>query len=261
MKFKLLAIAAVMAVSGAANAAAIDNGAAGNGGLMLNVWDASNSYTLNLTDAAHPNITIDGFQTIVGTGLVDLTWNADALFTSFLSTANLASLQWNVVAGEGMGARRMLDTFTSPSPSSTKTNDVIRTAVGGLLTATNNVNVALTGSTNSAVFALGTAGYAGKLGNNAGGLLNFNNAGTVANNTFASGLNFMRIDALATGVLKSTYTTYAVATSDVKVYLDSANALHIAAVAAVPEPETYAMLMAGLGLMGAIARRRNKKSA
>lgn len=26
----------------------------------------------------------------------------------------------------------------------------------------------------------------------------------------------------------------------------------------VPEPETYAMLLAGLGLMGAIARRRNK---
>ena len=29
-------------------------------------------------------------------------------------------------------------------------------------------------------------------------------------------------------------------------------------VTAVPEPETYAMLLAGLGVMGAIARRRNK---
>jgi hypothetical protein len=29
-------------------------------------------------------------------------------------------------------------------------------------------------------------------------------------------------------------------------------------VAAVPEPETYAMLLAGLGVMGFIARRRNK---
>ena len=30
--------------------------------------------------------------------------------------------------------------------------------------------------------------------------------------------------------------------------------------AAVPEPETYAMLLAGLGLMGAVARRRNKRA-
>ena len=34
-----------------------------------------------------------------------------------------------------------------------------------------------------------------------------------------------------------------------------------ATVAAVPEPESYAMLLAGLGLMGAIARRRNSKQA
>ncbi len=36
------------------------------------------------------------------------------------------------------------------------------------------------------------------------------------------------------------------------------NAQGYGTVAAVPEPETYAMLLAGLGLMGAIARRRNK---
>ncbi len=33
------------------------------------------------------------------------------------------------------------------------------------------------------------------------------------------------------------------------------------AVTAVPEPETYAMLLAGLGLMGAVARRRRAKAA
>lgn len=32
-------------------------------------------------------------------------------------------------------------------------------------------------------------------------------------------------------------------------------------VTAVPEPETFAMLLAGLGLMGGIARRRNKAAA
>ena len=32
-------------------------------------------------------------------------------------------------------------------------------------------------------------------------------------------------------------------------------------VAAVPEPETYAMLLAGLGLLGFASRRRNQKHA
>jgi hypothetical protein len=31
--------------------------------------------------------------------------------------------------------------------------------------------------------------------------------------------------------------------------------------AAVPEPETYAMLLAGLGLMGAVARRKRSNTA
>ncbi len=35
----------------------------------------------------------------------------------------------------------------------------------------------------------------------------------------------------------------------------------VTAVTAVPEPETYAMMLAGLGLMGAVARRRKAKQA
>ena len=36
------------------------------------------------------------------------------------------------------------------------------------------------------------------------------------------------------------------------------NSFHATAVASVPEPETYAMLLAGLGLMGFVARRRSR---
>ena len=38
-----------------------------------------------------------------------------------------------------------------------------------------------------------------------------------------------------------------------------AESIHFAALAPVPEPETYAMLLAGLGLMATIARRRRNK--
>lgn len=44
---------------------------------------------------------------------------------------------------------------------------------------------------------------------------------------------------------------------NVGIVLDNVNVL----VSAVPEPETYAMLLAGLGLMGTIARRRKAKQA
>lgn len=255
MKFKLLAIAAVLAASGVANAATFSSGADGNGGLFFSIWDANNSYSLNL------GTTIDGFQsTVAGSGLVDLSWAADATFTSFLSTADVASLKWNVVATDVAGARRLLETFTAPAPSPTVDNSLVRSVAAAASGFAGAVNNSLA-TANSAIYAVGGqgTGYAGQPAFDTVNL-GFSNVGSVANNSYASGLNFMRIDALATGLLKSVNTSYADNGTAVKVYLDGSNALHIAAVAAVPEPENFAMLLAGLGLMGAIARRRNKKS-
>ncbi|MEQ1663250.1 MAG: PEP-CTERM sorting domain-containing protein [Thiobacillus sp.] len=47
----------------------------------------------------------------------------------------------------------------------------------------------------------------------------------------------------------------------VKVYLDigSGNSLYVTAITAVPEPETYAMMLSGLGLVGWSARRRKQR--
>jgi hypothetical protein len=42
---------------------------------------------------------------------------------------------------------------------------------------------------------------------------------------------------------------------------DNATGFAVAAVTAVPEPETYAMMLAGLGLMATIARRRKAKKS
>lgn len=256
MKLKHIALAALVAASGFANAAPISTGADGNGGLFFSIWDAQTSYTRNL------NLTMDSFaSTIAGTGALDLTFAADSTFTSFLSGADAATLKWNIVAGEGVGQRRIVETY-STLPATTVKNDLIRNTALNSFTFSTAVNTGLV-SSNSATFLAGTAGYAGSstFGVNAAGLLNFSNAGTLANDSAANGMNIMLITGLATGIAASTYTPYVDGTDAVKVYLDSANALHISAVTAVPEPESYAMLLAGLGLMGAVARRRNKKSA
>jgi hypothetical protein len=253
MKFKLLAVAAVLAVSGAANAAVVDNGAGGNGGMLLNVWDAANSYSLNLGQ------TIDSFQSLLGQAApLSLTYAADANFATFLSTADMANLQFSVIANDNSGARRVLESF-STLPATTIGNDIVRGVTTGNATYVNNVNAGLAAS-NSAVYAAGTLGYtANPLAfGKTNGTLNFSAAGS-----FSSALGLMRIDALASGIAKSIYTTEAQAGTNVSAYFAADNSFHLSAmpVAAVPEPETYAMLLAGLGLMGAIARRRNKKSA
>lgn len=41
----------------------------------------------------------------------------------------------------------------------------------------------------------------------------------------------------------------------------SGGAIYAGEIAAIPEPETYAMLLAGLGLMGAVVRRRSNKTS
>ncbi|MBW8328612.1 MAG: PEP-CTERM sorting domain-containing protein [Thiobacillus sp.] len=249
MKFKLIALAAMLA-AGSANAA-IDAGANGNGELFFSIWDGNSSYSRDL------NVTIDAFQTTLAVGgAIDLSWTADANFTSFLAgVTDTSALKWNVVANDNYGDRRLLTTYTLPEKSPTKANDVIRSATLSVQSYVVNVNSALAGADSVAVTSA-SAAWAGKSSfkDTVGGFLNFSNAGTLANNSYANGLGFMRIDAKSGGILNSFYNEYLDGTA-VNVYLDASNALHIAA-APVPEADTYALMLAGLGLVGFMARRR-----
>lgn len=74
---------------------------------------------------------------------------------------------------------------------------------------------------------------------------------------------------LASGAAWETYSLSFTATTSANYILSFANAggdnigivLDNVSVSAVPEPETYAMMLAGLGLMGAVVRRRKAKQA
>lgn len=261
MKLKLIAAAALLAATGAANAA-IDNGATGNGELFFTAWDGANSYTYDL------NTTIDAFQASVsatGTGTY-LDATLDTLFTTYLSTANMATMVWNIVAVDANGARRVVDTYSS-LPSTTVQADQTRNAISATQSFIGAVNtgIAAQGNGNSAVFAINTPGYANnttgiRFGSNNGGSAQFsiNNTGTTANNSYENGLGMVLIGAGASGIAATTFTPYMDEGFAVRAYFDASSGR--VTIAAVPEPETYALMLAGLALMGGIARRRRNQA-
>lgn len=264
MKLKLIAAAAALALSGAANAQ-IDTGATGNGDMFFSIWDGQSSYTLDL-QAINANATIDGFESAVAGGSFSWAFAADPLFLTFLSTANLSALSWNISAADSAAQRRLIETYTT-LPGTTFTSTIGRGAVGTTQAFIQAVNATggLNGTTNSAIIPVGTNGYAGAAlayGTNVGGQLNFNNSGTAANGSYADGLNLMKVVANASGTAAASFLPYAVNGVSVRAWLDTtvgSATYGQLMIAAVPEPETYAMLLAGLGLMGAIARRRRQQ--
>ena len=89
--------------------------------------------------------------------------------------------------------------------------------------------------------------------------MGFDSTGTLANDSYASGLGFMRVDSAAIGSSAGVLNEYLDGTSAVNAWMDGST-LHLSAVAAAPIPEadTYAFMALGMGLVGLLARRRNK---
>jgi len=257
MKFSLKTIAAavVLAAASAGASAAIDNGALdGKGELFFSAWDGATSYNYDL------NISIIGFEaSFAALGNLNFTAGSDfnSSFDAWKSTANTSKLKWNILATDNAGARRIISTVGTGVvlEQFNKTNDVIRTAALNITTTINAINDTLVGNSGvtTSPFAASYAGTMGSFYPKFG----FNPSGNLAANSYANGLVVQRTNGLATGILKSTNTAYVDNGSAVRSWIASDNTLHIAAVTAVPEPESYAMFLAGLGMLGFMARRRN----
>lgn len=254
MNFKIKAVVAAVAFAAAAHAGAatIDNGAGGNGGLFFNVWDSTGSYTLNL------GINLNSFETLAaGASFAPMTWAADSTLSNWI--AGKTSYNWNISAVDFQGAVRVLETTTASAANAPKASNIVKTAASQTNALATAIDLKLA-TANSATYSTTDAGYVGK---SAGGFATINSnigfvsaaLGTAANNSFATGLVFEEALGNATGTTKIPYALLGNANGP-HAWFDANNTLHIAA--AVPEPETYAMFLAGLGLMGAVARRRNR---
>ena len=133
-------------------------------------------------------------------------------------------------------------------------NTYVSTEVGALLqTITFTLGADVTSLTGQAVWEIGTATGTGPrlIGVN----IDIFNAATnvlVTSDTFAGTLGGFAVSTFASAIGPGTYRMVATGTG----VRDSSLDVTLSFVGAVPEPGTYAMMLAGVGLIGLLARRR-----
>jgi hypothetical protein len=176
-------------------------------------------------------------------------------FGDFLAGANAAGVKWNVTSIDVSGLRRVIQTVAAaPTGTSPYSNTALLESATKLSIYYGAVNGKLPDGDGFAqtVAADGSA-YAGNLGTNFGTDGGYNSLGDLD-------------QSLAVFVFSSTTTTSSTAKGlfgqmtdggnavMAKVYAANDGMYHLQ-ISAVPEPSTYAMLLAGLGLLGVAARR------
>lgn len=272
MKLKTLTAAVAIAASGMANAA-IDNFASGNSSLLFFAADKTGApismsldLSFNLNDfmpgTTLANSTIAwNFNTnaLTVNGVQQAgTYNWSSLLETFSGTAQVAETSWGVIAGDSLSttfsdtpiryistSRSSLDLADNQTLANLSTFSAVDAHLNAVKAAQGS-NDGATASSGAAYVANGTA-----LGAN----FNWQNrttagtagapVGTAQNVFFYEGVAFP-------GTNRATVTQFGNA-NGVASFSYSEGILTYTA--PVPEPETYALMLAGLGLIGAIARR------
>lgn len=273
MTFKLNALVAALVMAASAPAlATIEDSSLGNGELFMTVWDevGQKSYTLDL------NLRMNDFLSGVAVSGTTYNYAADANMSSFLSMvapADKSGLKFAIGAMDGSGANstdyyRFISTASNIVLGNSLTNQVTNenlknfAASGDQFLGDTNGSLAASGENSLIVTDPALVSYAGSAqwGNNWGSAANFTSTGLIDNDAIVDGgdlgLYFLRQSsgAYAPRNNASIYEGIFQGGNQVYANLDmNGNLL----VAAVPEAETYAMMLAGLGLIGfMVARRR-----
>jgi hypothetical protein len=234
MNFKLKALVAAVAlaaVAGQASAAvALPTATVASDAIFFAIDQASgNSFAFDLGNIS---------------GLATLNQNiTGGAFSAYLTAegGSLASTTWGIAYNLGNNAATSLwgSTVTAGSVIGGETSAKMfagRSAFNNFLTLTALTTAGSSAYTNAANAGNFTNGMKNSWGGNAAGWTTDNAVGTAA--------DFYTVTA-ATSAAGGTLVVSGITFDGVKV-----------AVAAVPEPETYSMLAAGLLMLGAVARRR-----
>lgn len=260
MKFQVKALVAALALSAATvpAQAAISTASTGNSSLVLTLVDSADG----ISSVFNLGYTYSQFSTLVSDATTNggtFTWDIASQFGStwntFWSTAQASNTSWAVYAadgtGSGVGARGLITTRAN-------------------VASTNNANLALTTQLNASVTnfdeylnankatdsATATAGaaFAGS-GKAYGSTGRINGSGYDTTNPLDTSMYLLQLLSGATTTSPITTTTLGNATGNYSFSLSSAGVLSFS-VPAVPEADSYALMLVGLGVVGAVARRR-----
>lgn len=246
-KLKAVAAAAIATLGLAGQAHALTQSGPGtSGSLFLYVFD-DRADNVGATNSAIFDLGLVSAFDLNSNFSLDL--SANSAWTTYVSTMNASSVHWGVFGAIGNGGINS-QMFTTMS--------VVPTSIGGdkFSTAVVNYNTENSlygaGCTSCGFDAITTNDLAsGKFDDNAGIL-----ASTKLTGKFGDQVDFFKYTSIGTKSTQSaTKTAFAVGGDADYWTLSSTGALTYT-VAAVPEADTYAMLLAGLGLVGFMARRR-----
>ena len=293
MKFKLNAmVAAVTALASVGAHAAMETMDSANGTLALVVYDTQGPNTGSFM--ADLNFNIDDFLPTSTAVSQPIVWNFNlntisvggvqqaglaaysTEFAKLTAGTQTSEIRWGVVGGDNFGQRYVTtgapttaNLASTGTTSQTEASTALMANMEGLWLDNNVVGTHAASATGAAFSLSSDAAYSpvdlpGNIGTNGtwNGALKW--SATLANNVASK---FFLVD---NGTLRgsvSSITTYgnpnvsapSVASSSFSTfaYDQSANTLTWTAASPIPEPGTYAMLLAGLAAIGFIARRRS----
>ncbi|MES2503044.1 MAG: PEP-CTERM sorting domain-containing protein [Pseudomonadota bacterium] len=283
MKFQLkaLAVAAVLAAALPAQAA-IDTTASGNGEFVLTVLDRSGSISA-LFDLGinYSEFNVSG-TSFVNSGVTnqgttfswDLTSGDYAQAWSLLSaSANFTNVVYGIAAGDnlgapGVGSRGYISTYL-PQNSTSLTTLALITSAGNIDTYTgaNGANSGIvfqnhrdnplgaTAATPGGVENGGSVATTGAAyGNGLYGVTSkINGTGPTSLGAIGADLGVVQVVSGASSFATASQTVFG---NGAKFNLSSNGILTYSTIAAVPEADTWAMMLLGLGFMGFVARRK-----